>query len=127
MYLKQHTNKTIQKTASRNGRSSRFEPSLWHHVEHDLPSSSQQPSMQELKDDENEEKVSDVEIIDQHENILRTAKMMTKDVYKLIEGEKILVNVNDKDQLIKDAAGLCTRFMTILLKQPNLYLIEAKD
>ncbi|GJS61423.1 ribose 5-phosphate isomerase A [Tanacetum coccineum] len=133
MYLKQHTNKTIQKTASRNGRSSRFEPSLSHHVVHDLPSSSQQPSMQELKDDENEDKVSDVEIIavinyiNQHENILRTAKMMTKDVYKLIEGEKILVNVNDKDQLIKDAAGLCTRTKYKLYELVKSRLDEANN
>ncbi|GJU17328.1 ribose 5-phosphate isomerase A [Tanacetum coccineum] len=97
------------------------------HVVYDFPSSSQQPWMHELEDDESDEKVSEVEIIDQHGNILRTTKMMTKDVYKLNEGEKILVHVNNRDQLIKDAAGLCTRFMTILLKQPNLCPFEAKD
>nr|GEY62556.1 hypothetical protein [Tanacetum cinerariifolium] len=48
---------------SLNGQSSRSEPSLSQHVVHDFPSSSQQPSMLELKDDENEQKVSDVEII----------------------------------------------------------------
>ena len=64
---------------------------------------------------------------DQHGNTVRTAKMTTKDVYKLNEGEQILVHVNDRDQLIKDAAGLCTRFITLLLKQPNLCPIEAKD
>ncbi|GJY96311.1 hypothetical protein Tco_0513221 [Tanacetum coccineum] len=58
--LKQLTNKTIQKNASLNGQSSRSEPSLSQHVVHDLPSSSQ---MLELEDDENEQKVSDVEII----------------------------------------------------------------
>ncbi|GJT68551.1 hypothetical protein Tco_1020031 [Tanacetum coccineum] len=127
MYLKQHTNKTIQKNASLNGQSSRFEPSLSQHVVYDLPSSFQQPWMHELEDDESDEKVSEVEIIDQHGNILRTTKMMTKDVYKLNEGDKILVHLNNRDQLIKDAAGLCTRFMTVLLKQPNLCPFEAKD
>lgn len=53
--------------------------------------------------------------------------MTTKDVYKLNQGEMILVHVNDRYQLIKDAAGLCTRFMTVLLKQPNLCPIGAKD
>ncbi|GJX29708.1 hypothetical protein Tco_0237787 [Tanacetum coccineum] len=120
MNLKQHTNKTIQKNASLNGQSSHSEPSLSQHVMHDLPSSSQQPSMLELEDDENEDKVSDVEIIG-------LQKMTTKDVYKLNEGEKILVHVDDRYQLIKDAARLCMRFMIVLLKQPNLCPIDAKD
>ncbi|GKB04490.1 RNA-directed DNA polymerase [Tanacetum coccineum] len=75
----------------------RFEPLLSQRVVHEFPSSSQQPSIQntfKLEDDENEEKVSDVEIIGQHGNILRTEKMTIKDVYKLNEGEKILVHVN---------------------------------
>ncbi|GKB19719.1 ribose 5-phosphate isomerase A [Tanacetum coccineum] len=59
--------------------------------------------MLELEDDDNEQKVSNVEIIDQQGNILRNAKITTKDVYKLNEGEKILVHVDDRYQLIKDA------------------------
>ncbi|GJY31198.1 uncharacterized protein Tco_0414693 [Tanacetum coccineum] len=43
--LKQLTNKTIQKNASFNGQSSRSETSYSQHVVHDLPSSSQQPSI----------------------------------------------------------------------------------
>ncbi|GJV56734.1 hypothetical protein Tco_1457739 [Tanacetum coccineum] len=48
-------------------------------------------------------------------------------IVKLTEGEKVLVHVNDSFQLIKGAAGVCTRFMTILLSKPNLCPPEAKD
>ena len=53
--------------------------------------------------------------------------MRAKDVYKLNNGEKILVHVNEFGQPIKAAAGVCTRFMTLLLKQPKLCPPEARD
>nr|GEX02948.1 hypothetical protein [Tanacetum cinerariifolium] len=64
--------------------------------------------------------LSEVEIIDVNENIIRTQKMTAKQVYKLKWGEKVLVDVNKDYQLIKNAGGLCSRFMTLILKQPNL-------
>ena len=60
-------------------------------------------------------------------NILRIQKMCVKQVYKLNEGEKVLVHVNPKYQLIGNAGGLCQRFMTLLLKEPNICPPEAKD
>ena len=60
-------------------------------------------------------------------NILRIQKMCVKQVYKLNEGEKVLVHVNAKYQLIGNAGGLCQRFMTLLLKEPNICPPDAKD
>ena len=65
--------------------------------------------------------------VDEYGSILRTQKMTAKDVYKLSKGEKVLVHVNDTFQLIKGATTVCTRFMTLLLRQPNLCPPEAKD
>ncbi|GKA30258.1 tetratricopeptide-like helical domain, DYW domain protein [Tanacetum coccineum] len=78
-------------------------------------------------EDEIDEESKEVEIVDEYGSILRVQKMTAKDVYKLTEGEKVLVHVNDSFQLIKGAAGVCTRFMTILLSKPNLCPPEAKD
>ncbi|GJY68743.1 ribose 5-phosphate isomerase A [Tanacetum coccineum] len=78
-------------------------------------------------ENENDEESKEVEIVDEYGSILRVQKMTTKDVYKLTEGEKVLVHVNDSFYLIKGAAGVCTRFITILLSKPNLCLPEAKD
>ncbi|GJT78565.1 hypothetical protein Tco_1045290 [Tanacetum coccineum] len=58
---------------------------------------------------ENDEESKEVEIVDEYGSILRVQKMTAKDVYKLTEGEKVLVHVNDSFQLIKGAAGVCTR------------------
>ena len=66
-------------------------------------------------------------LIDGHGNILRTQKMCVKQVYKLNEGEKVLVHVNPMYQLIGNAGGLCSRFMTLLLKEPNICPPDAKD
>ena len=66
-------------------------------------------------------------LIDRDGNILRTQKMSVKQVCKLNEGEKVLVHVNAKNQLIGNAGGLCQRFMTLLLKEPNICPPEAKD
>nr|GEZ29934.1 ribose 5-phosphate isomerase, type A [Tanacetum cinerariifolium] len=71
--------------------------------------------------------LSEVEIIDVNGNILRTRKMTAKQVYKLKGGEKVLVHVNKDYQLIKNVGGLCSRFMTLILKQPNLCPPDAKD
>nr|GEX48373.1 ARID DNA-binding domain-containing protein [Tanacetum cinerariifolium] len=78
-------------------------------------------------EDEIDEESKEVEIVDEYGSILRVQKMTAKDVYKLTEGEKVLVHINDSFQLIKGAAGVCTRFMTILLSKPNLCPPEAKD
>ncbi|GJX14054.1 hypothetical protein Tco_0205812 [Tanacetum coccineum] len=53
--------------------------------------------------------------------------MTCKQVYKLQEGEKILVHVNKNNQLIKAAGNLCKRFMTLLLKEPKLCPPDFKD
>ncbi|GKF27676.1 hypothetical protein Tco_0094018 [Tanacetum coccineum] len=53
--------------------------------------------------------------------------MTCKQVYKLQEGEKILVHVNKKNQLIKAAGNLCRRFITLLLKEPKLCPPDFKD
>nr|GEU51891.1 ribose 5-phosphate isomerase, type A [Tanacetum cinerariifolium] len=66
-------------------------------------------------------------LIDVNGNILRTQKITAKQVYKLKGGEKVLVHVNKDYQLIKNVSGLCSRFMTLILKQPNLCLPDAKD
>ncbi|GKC11764.1 ribose 5-phosphate isomerase A [Tanacetum coccineum] len=68
-----------------------------------------------------------VRIIDGNGNILRTQKMTAKQVYKLNGGEKVLVHISDDYQLIKNAGGLCSRFMTLILKEPNLCPPDAKD
>nr|GEU94081.1 hypothetical protein [Tanacetum cinerariifolium] len=80
-----------------------------------------------LADQYEQNLLSKVEIIDMNGNILRTQKMTAKQVYKLKGGEKVLVHVNKDYQLIKNADGLCSRFMTLILKQPNLCLPDAKD
>ncbi|GJV88950.1 ribose 5-phosphate isomerase A [Tanacetum coccineum] len=71
--------------------------------------------------------LSEDEIIDGNGNILRTQKMTAKQVYKLNGGEKVLVHVNKDYQLIKNSGGLCSRFMTLILKEPNLCPPDAKD
>ncbi|GJT26808.1 reverse transcriptase domain-containing protein [Tanacetum coccineum] len=71
--------------------------------------------------------LSEVEVIDEHGKILRIQKMTCKQVYKLQEGEKILVHVNQNNQLIKAAGSLCRRFMTLLLKEPKLCPLNFKD
>ncbi|GJS75788.1 ribose 5-phosphate isomerase A [Tanacetum coccineum] len=71
--------------------------------------------------------LSEVEVIDEHGKILRIQKMTCKQVYKLQEGEKILVHVNQNNQLIKAAGSLCRRFMTLLLKEPKLCPPDFKD
>ncbi|GKA14230.1 hypothetical protein Tco_0693876 [Tanacetum coccineum] len=80
-----------------------------------------------LADQYEQNLLSEVEIIDGNGNILRTQKMTAKQVYKLKGGEKVLVHVNKDYQLIKNAGGLCSRFMTLILKQPNLCPPDAKD
>jgi len=47
-------------------------------------------------------------------------KMSVKKVYTLLDGERILVHVDELSQPIKAVGGLCMRFMTLLLKWPNL-------
>lgn len=53
--------------------------------------------------------------------------MTTKEVYKLEAGEIIVVPFNDRNQPIKSVGGLFTRFMTLLVKEPNLCPLDAKD
>ncbi|GJX11494.1 hypothetical protein Tco_0201353 [Tanacetum coccineum] len=53
--------------------------------------------------------------------------MTAKQVYKLNGSEKVLVHVNKDYQLIKNSGGLCSRFMTLILKEPNLCPPDAKD
>lgn len=65
--------------------------------------------------------------VDEHGSIVRIQKMTTKDVYNLKEGEKILVHVNEFCQPIKAAGGICTRFMTLLLKKPELCPPDARN
>ncbi|GKE06600.1 hypothetical protein Tco_1398618, partial [Tanacetum coccineum] len=78
--------------------------------------------------DEYEKKLLyEVKVIDEHGKILRIQKMTCKQVYKLQEGEKILVHVNKNNQLIKAAGNLCKRFMTLLLKEPKLCPPDFKD
>ena len=66
-------------------------------------------------------------LIDGEGNFLRTQIMTTKEVYKLEAGEIIVVPFNDGNQPIKSAGGLFTRFMTLLVKEPNLFPLDAKD
>ena len=66
-------------------------------------------------------------LIDGEGNFLRTQIMTTKEVYKLEAGEIIVVPFNDRNQPIKSAGGLFTRFMTLLVKEPNLCPLDAKD
>ncbi|XP_071735256.1 uncharacterized protein [Rutidosis leptorrhynchoides] len=80
----------------------------------------------ELNDYENKLQ-REVEIIDEQGNVIRVVKMRTKEVYLLNAGEKILVHVNNLDQPIKAAGGLCTRFMTHLLQEPNTGLPSARN
>nr|GEX81115.1 ribose 5-phosphate isomerase, type A [Tanacetum cinerariifolium] len=80
-----------------------------------------------LADQYEQNLLSGVEIIDGNGNILRTQKITEKQVYKLKGGKKVLVQVNKDYQLIKNASGLCSRFMTLIFKQPNLCLPDAKD
>ncbi|GKE82435.1 hypothetical protein Tco_1552435, partial [Tanacetum coccineum] len=70
-----------------------------------------------LADQYEQNLLSEDEIIDGNGNILRTQK----------RGEKVLVHVNKDYQLIKNIGGLCSRFMTLILKQPNLCPPDAKD
>ncbi|GJY66168.1 tetratricopeptide-like helical domain, DYW domain protein [Tanacetum coccineum] len=72
-----------------------------------------------LADQYEQNLLSEVEIIDGNGNILRTQKMTAKQVYKLNGGEKVLVHVNKDYQLIKNSGGLCSRFITLILKEPN--------
>nr|GEZ47530.1 hypothetical protein [Tanacetum cinerariifolium] len=62
-----------------------------------------------------------------HDLLSEDIKMTAKQVYKLKGGEKVLVHVNKDYQLIKNVGGLCSRFMTLFLKQPNLCPLDAKD
>ncbi|GJZ37824.1 retrotransposon protein, putative, ty1-copia subclass [Tanacetum coccineum] len=71
--------------------------------------------------------LSEVEVIDEHGKILRIQKMTCKQVYKLQEGEKILVHVNQNNQLIKAVGSLYRRFMTLLLKEPKMCPPDFKD
>ncbi|GKD07236.1 hypothetical protein Tco_1186921, partial [Tanacetum coccineum] len=130
-----------QSTSSSYSKPTKFEPML--HLStstlSDQPSSSRTSFHQfsssfhlnQDDEDEDEDEIHEeskvVEIVDEYESIIRVQKMTAKDVNKLTEGEKILVHVNDSFQLIKGAAGVCTRFMTIPLSKPNLCPPEAKD
>ncbi|GKB42670.1 putative reverse transcriptase domain-containing protein [Tanacetum coccineum] len=128
-----------QSTSSSYSKPTTFEPMLHPSTStlSDQPSSSRtslhqfSSSFHLNQDDEDEDEIDEeskeVEIVDEYGSILRVQKMTAKDVYKLTEGEKVLVHVNDSFQLIKGAAGVCTRFMTILLSKPNLCPPEAKD
>ncbi|GJS58668.1 hypothetical protein Tco_0653452 [Tanacetum coccineum] len=80
-----------------------------------------------LADQYEQNLLSKVEIIDGNGNILRIQKMTAKHVYKLNGGEKVLVHVSEDYQLIKNAGGLCSRFMTLILKETNLCPPDAKD
>ncbi|GJR51514.1 hypothetical protein Tco_1402035, partial [Tanacetum coccineum] len=48
-------------------------------------------------------------------------------VYKLNEGEMIVVPFNDLNQPVKSLAGLFTRFMILLVKEPKLCPLDAKN
>nr|GFA44751.1 hypothetical protein [Tanacetum cinerariifolium] len=71
--------------------------------------------------------LSEAEIIDHDRNFLRTQTMTTKDVYKLNDGEMIMVPFSDLNHPIKSVAGLFTRFMTLLVKEPKLCPLDAKN
>ncbi|KAK9078088.1 hypothetical protein SSX86_002145 [Deinandra increscens subsp. villosa] len=117
-----------QSSTSSHAESSQSRPSLDNHASPERSFFEPTLDHENVLDDEYEMKLlNEVEIQDEQGNILRTQKMRAKDVYKLKEGEKVLVHLNENDQPVKAAAGLCTRFMTLLLKQPNLCPIEAKN
>nr|XP_043611508.1 uncharacterized protein LOC122583145 [Erigeron canadensis] len=119
--------KSLSSTSS-FAESSQSLPSLDNHA------SPQRSSFESTLDDETDlldeyemKLLYEAQIQDEQGNILRTQKMRAKDIYKLNEGEKVLVHLNENDQPVKASGGLCTRFMTLLLKQPNLCPIEARN
>ncbi|GKB90150.1 hypothetical protein Tco_0962422 [Tanacetum coccineum] len=80
-------------------------------------------------ENENDEESKEVEIVDEYGSILRVQNMTAKDVYKLTEGEKVLVHVNDLFQLIKGAAVRYTkhRFKMKLFRLAAKKLDEANN
>ncbi|GJS84098.1 putative transposase-associated domain-containing protein [Tanacetum coccineum] len=104
------------------------------HVVNEEPTSASSSSLLDNQQDEvnvvneyEKKLLYEVEVIDEHGKILRIQKMTCKQVYKLREGEKILVHVYKKNQLIKTAGNLCRRFITLLLKEPKLCPPDFKD
>lgn len=53
--------------------------------------------------------------------------MKVKDVFKMQEGEKVVVHVNECGQPIEEARRVLTRWMTELVKQPNLCPPDVKN
>ncbi|GKC18802.1 hypothetical protein Tco_1020952 [Tanacetum coccineum] len=122
-------NNSSSSSVSTYSQTLRSETSAFESTVHQTSSSSA-PSMDEQDEiDENYEMtlLSEAEIIDRDGNFLRTQTMTTKEVYKLNEGEMIVVPFNDLNQPIKSAAGLFTRFMTLLVKEPKLCPLDAKN
>ncbi|CAO2822803.1 unnamed protein product [Amaranthus hypochondriacus] len=68
-----------------------------------------------------------IEIVDANGDCKLKHNMKVKDVYKLQEGEKVVVHVNECGQPIEDARRVLTRWMTKLVKQPNLCPPDVKD
>ncbi|GKB76672.1 ribose 5-phosphate isomerase A [Tanacetum coccineum] len=115
--------------ASTYSQTLRSETSAYKSTVHQTSSSSA-PSMDDQDEiGENYEMtlLSEAEIINRDGNFLRTQTMTTKDVYKLNKGEMIVVPFNDLNQPIKSAVRLFTRFMTLLVKEPKLCPLDAKN
>ncbi|GJZ24110.1 ribose 5-phosphate isomerase A [Tanacetum coccineum] len=124
-----HQNNSSSSSASTYSQTLRSKTSAYKSNVHQTSSSSA-PSMDEQDEiDENYEMtlLSEAEILDRDGNFLRTQTMTIKDVYKLNEGEMIVVPFNDLNQPIKSAAGLFTRCMTLLEKEPKLCPLDAKN
>ncbi|KAM7262369.1 hypothetical protein ACFE04_021446 [Oxalis oulophora] len=85
-----------------------------------------------FSDDETDEEeaklLKQVEIVDRAGVVLRNQEMSAKDVYKkVMTSERILVHVNDHSQTIGAAGGVCTRFMSSVIAQPNICPLDAKN
>lgn len=62
----------------------------------------------------------EVDIIDANGVTRKKRNMKLKDVLRMREGEKIRVEINEFAQPIGAARKVLTRWMTMLVKQPNL-------
>ncbi|KAJ8441899.1 hypothetical protein Cgig2_014368 [Carnegiea gigantea] len=83
------------------------------------------PAQDPVVDHESYGKV--VEIVDESDNVTKKRDFKSKDIHKLRDGDRVLVQFNSAGQLIGDYRSALSRWMVSLMKEPNLCPRGAKD
>jgi len=65
--------------------------------------------------------------VDESGNVTKKKDFKSKDIHKLQDGDRVLVQFNSAGQPIGDSRSALSRWMASLMKEPNLCPRDAKD